>query len=824
MKVFCFLPIMALACAGFTVDATPAGVPTSQTQTRYIDNVEKQVEPMVKMQAFPFKTGQVRLLPGPFQHAQEMDRKYLLSLDPDRLLAPFYEAAGLKPKKPRYGGWESKQISGHILGHWLSGASRMAAVTGDNTLKRRVDYAVSELSSLQEKSSDGYVCGFPETPFQTAFTGNFTVIDYELAGHWVPWYTMHKIMAGLLDAYEISGNRQALEVAKKLGDWAKRGTDKLTEKQFQRMLLCEHGGIAESLAELYSVTGERRFLALAKRFTDHRVLDPLSKSKDKLSGLHANTQVPKLTGAARIYELTGDRYYRDAALYFWKEVIGKRSYAFGGNSIGEHFSPLGTEPLGATTAETCNTHNMLRLTKKLMAWSEDSELADYYELALYNHILASQDPDTGMPMYFYSTRPGHFKVYSTPFDSMWCCTGTGLENPARTTEAVYFHNEETLWVNLYLASELRWDQKGLVLRQETAFPEAPESRLKVVKASAEELEFKFRIPSWAAGPVVVSVNGKQKQEGKEPGWITVKRRWKKGDVVEISLPMGLHLRPSADDPAKIAVLYGPIVLAAEAGRKDFPSSDQFMDQNEPNDYPAPLVPVLVSSNNDPAAWLKPVKGKKLTFKTAGGGRPTDMELIPLYKLHHQRYTVYLHLVTPQQWKTEIRSWGDEPSALASWMSPPAGSPSVTWRVRAGGDAYRDKDRKLWAAEKGYLGGTPFFTDRPLLGIKDAELYRGERWGADFSYIFPVPPGSYRVRLKFMETYAKKRGERMFDVSINGKKVLENFDIIGEAGGPDKAVDRTFSGIAPDLEGLVKIRFRAKVQSAKVCAIEIVQEQ
>lgn len=813
---------MALAGAGFTVYAATADGPISQTQTQYVKNIEKQVKPMVKMKAFPFKTGQVRLLQGPFQHAQELDRQYLLKLDPDRLLAPFYEAAGLKSKKPRYGGWESRTISGHILGHWLSGASRMAAVTDDKELKRRVDYAVSELSSLQEKSSDGYVCGFAETPFQTVFTGDFTVNDYELAGHWVPWYTLHKIMAGLLDAYEISGNRQALEVVKKLADWAKRGTDHLNEKQFQRMLRCEHGGMAESLAELYSVTEERRYIALAKRFTDRRILDPLSKSKDKLTGLHANTQVPKLVGAARIYELTGDRYYRDAARFFWKEVTGKRSYAFGGNSIGEHFSPLGAEPLGATTAETCNTHNMLRLTDKLMGWSEDSALADYYELALYNHILASQDPDTGMTTYFFSTKPGHFKVYCTPFDSMWCCTGTGMENPARTTEAVYFHSDNTLWVNLYLASELRWEEKGLVLRQETNFPEEAKTRFKVVNAGGEELEFKLRVPAWAAGPVVVSVNGKQVQEGRKPGWITVKRRWEKGDVAEISLPMGLHLRRASDDPAKVAVLYGPIVLAAEAGRKDFPASDQFKEQNDPNDYPAPLVPVMVSADEDPAAWLKPVKGKKLTFKTAGVCRPADVELIPLYRLHHQRYTGYLHLATPAEWETEKRSWGGESAALASWIAPPAGAPSATWRVRAGGDAYRDKDRKLWSAEKGFLGGTPTYTDRPLEAIKDAELYRGERWGADFSYVFPVPPGSYRVRLKFMENYVKKQGERLFDVFINGQKKLENFDILAEAGGFDKAVDRSFKGIVPDTDGLIKIRFVGKTQNAKVCAIEVVR--
>jgi hypothetical protein len=701
----------------------------------------------------------------------------------------------------------------------------MAVVTGDQELKRRLDYAVSELALLQKKSSDGYVCGFPETPFQTVFTGDFTVGDSELAGHWVPWYTFHKILAGLLDAYEIEGNREALQVARRLGEWAEKGTGKLTEKQFQKMLRCEFGGMPESLAELYAVTGEKGFLKLAKRFTDHQVLDSLAQSKDGLNGLHANTQVPKLVGAARIYELTGNKYFRDAASYFWKEVVGKRTYAFGGNSIAEHFSTLGAEPLGATTAETCNTHNMLRLTKHMMGWSEDPALADFYEKALYNHILASQDPDTGMPMYFLSTRPGHFKVYSTPFDSMWCCTGTGMENPGRTTEAIYFHKDDTLWVNLFIASKLQWKEKELILKQETIFPEEPKTRLTVVEAGDRELEFKFRAPVWAAGPVVVSVNGMELGRAVEkPGWISVKRRWQKGDVVDVSLPMGLSLYRASDDPSKIAVLYGPIVLAAELGRKDFPPSDHFKDQNAPDDNPTPPVPVLVSANDDPATWLRSVKGKRLTFKTAGVGRPTDMELIPLYRLHHKRYTVYLHLISSQQWDIEKKSWGGEAAALASWTAPPAGIPSDTWRLRAAGDVYRDTNGKEWAVERGYLGGSPAYSDLALEGLQDAELYRGERWGSDFSYVLPVLLGKYCVRLKFMETFVKEPGQRVFDVFINGQKVLEHFDILREAGGFGKVVDKKFSGIAGDSNGLIRIRFVSSVQNAKVCAIEVTRQQ
>jgi len=280
---------------------------------------------VIRMEVQPFSLDEVKLLSGPFKHAQEMGRRYLLNIEPDRLLAPFYETAGLKPKKPRYKGWESMDLAGHILGHWLSATSRMVVLTNDRELKRRMDYVVSELVLLQSKRPDGYIGGFPESYFEDIFKGGFSVQSANLAGHWVPWYTLHKVLAGLIDAYEVGGNEQALQVAERLAAWAKKGTDRLSEKDFQKMLDCEFGGMNESLAELYALTGNKDDLALAKRFTHHKVLDPLSESKDTLAGLHANTQIPKIVGAARLYELTGEEYFRKVASYFWDEIVTKRS-------------------------------------------------------------------------------------------------------------------------------------------------------------------------------------------------------------------------------------------------------------------------------------------------------------------------------------------------------------------------------------------------------------------------------------------------------------------------------------------------------------------
>ena len=711
-----------------------------------------KVQPVISLQAHLFPHEEVTLLDGRFKQAQNMGRQYLLSLDPDRLLSPFYEVAGEKPKKPRYGGWESLGVSGHILGHWLSGATRMAATTGDPELKRRINYIVSELAGLQAKNPDSYVSGFTEKPFLEVFSGNVNTSS-GLNGHWVPWYTMHKIFAGLIDAYEISGNPQALQVAGKLADWAKTGTDRLSDEQFQHMLQVEQGGMAESMAELYAITGEKKYLDLARRFTHHAITDPLAAGRDDLAGKHANTQIPKIVGAARIFELSGDDYYRNVASYFWEEVTSRRSYAFGGNSIDEHFRPLNTEPLGPTTAETCNTYNMLRLTKQLMQWNPDARYADYYERALYNQILASQNPDDGTMMYFISTKPGHFKVYCTPFDSMWCCTGTGLENPGRYAEAIYSHSDDALWVNLFIPSELQWKEKGFTIRQENNFPEAPATKLTLLgvpSGSSAELALHLRVPYWAAGPVIAKVNGKESARADiGPGWLTIGRSWAKGDTIDLSLPMNLHLYRATDNPDHVAVMYGPVVLAAAMGRENFPKDDHFADQNSPNATLAPVAPVLVSAKDTPASWLTPLSGKPLNFHTVGVARPAELTLMPFYDIHHERYSIYFDMLSPAQWAAREKEMRDREAALRELDRRTVDQLNT-------GEQQPDVDHQ----QKG---------DQSHTGVAYGIAWRDAGGGGWFSYQVKVEPGPMILRTRY---WGNDAGARNFDILVEGTKIAE----------------------------------------------------
>lgn len=373
----------------------------------------------VNLAAQPFELSKVRLLDSPFKRAMERDGSYLLLLEPDRLLSRFRSEAGLEPKAPPYGGWEGMGVAGHSLGHYLSTCSMMFASTGDERFLQRVNYIVDELEIYQRAHGDGYVAAIPDgrRVFREISQGIIRAKPFDLNGVWVPWYTLHKLFAGLLDAHRYCGNEKALQVAKHLADWAESVTANLTDDQFQQMLACEHGGMVEVLAELYARTGEERYLNLAKRFYHKAVMDPLARGVDCLPGLHGNTQVPKVIGMARLYELTGERVpYRVIAEFFWERVVKHHCYVIGGFTDGEMFGEPDrlSDRLGTNTAEVCKTYNLLKLTKQLFSWSPSVEKADYYERALYNHILASQNPDDGMMCYYVPLRAGSFKTYSTP--------------------------------------------------------------------------------------------------------------------------------------------------------------------------------------------------------------------------------------------------------------------------------------------------------------------------------------------------------------------------------------------------------------------------
>ncbi|WP_088104879.1 glycoside hydrolase family 127 protein [Halalkalibacter urbisdiaboli] len=597
----------------------------------------------------------VKLLDGIFKDSQEKGKEYLVYLDVDRLVAPCYEAVSQPPKKPRYGGWESTGISGHSIGHWLSAAAQMYTVTNDHVLKEKVEYAVNELAHIQSFDKDGYVSGFPRTCFDKVYTGDFEVEHFNLAGQWVPWYSIHKIYAGLIDIYNLMGNEKALEVVIKLANWASKGTDNLNDAQFEKMLICEHGGMNEAMADLYLITEDEKYLNLAKRFCHKAVLDPLAKGIDELEGKHANTQIPKVIGAAKLYDITGEQKYKDMAIFFWNEVTKHRSYIIGGNSINEHFGPINNEKLGIQTTETCNTYNMLKLTEHLFHWSQQAEYMDYYEKALYNHILASQDPDSGMKTYFVSTQPGHFKVYCSPDDSFWCCTGTGMENPARYPRNIYYKKDDQLFVNLFIASEMITDDRKLKIKQVTDFPNSTKVQLYVEEVQVDLTTIHIRMPYWLAGKAEAVINEEERYSVVEDGYLTIERKWLPGDKIDIDLPMNLHTYIAKDDSKKAGIMYGPIVLAGALGREGFPESDILDDHLKLNNHPLIDVPTLVASKDSLNEWIKPIKNVPLTFETDAVGQPGNVKitLIPFFNLHHQRYTLYWNLMNEEAYRTFV---------------------------------------------------------------------------------------------------------------------------------------------------------------------------
>lgn len=602
----------------------------------------------------------VTLLDGMFKTARDLNEVYLMNVDPDRLLAPSMEAAGLEPKAERYGGWEAQGhaglpenmgISGHSLGHWLSAVSTASVESQrfGEELTERLNYAVSELARIQTETGSGYIGGLSSAPFEQAFAGSInTPGGFNLNGAWVPWYSVHKIYQGLIDAYRIAGCDQALDVVKRFADWAVDGTAALTDEQMQKMLGVEHGGMNDVFAQLYEITGDERFLDAAVRFTHNAIVDPLAEGKDELTGKHANTQIPKIIGAAAIYEQNGDlTAYRDAARFFWDRVVNSRSFVIGGNSVAEHFEADGAETLDIKDAETCNTFNMIKLTEHLYSWEHRSEYMDYVETALYNDILGAQDPDTGNKMYFTSMRQGHFRIYGTPENSWWCCTGSGMENPGRYSKVIYYKDRADLYVNLYIPSQVRWKETGLTFRMETDFPYSDTVTFKAVNGGGEAA-VRFRAPKWLDGEMTLTLNGEKLDAAVENGYVTVERFWNEGDAVELTLPMGLSLYTARDSESKVVYRYGPIVLAADLG-DELEGFDLHGEETRENETSLPAnsvaVPLLKTDGTDPLGIIKADDLSTLSFSIDGAytSNGQELKLRPFYSIHHRFHNVYWYL-------------------------------------------------------------------------------------------------------------------------------------------------------------------------------------
>lgn len=612
----------------------------------------------------PFALSDVSLLEGPFRHAQENNRRYLLFLEPDRFLHNFRLNAGLEPRAIIYGGWESRGVAGQTLGHYLSALAQMWAATSDKDIKAKLDYTIAELAECQAQDPHSYLGAIPDGAriWGEIAGGEVRASGFDLNGGWVPWYTQHKVFAGLRDAHLLGGNAQALELLVKLSDWALYVTAQLTEEQWQTMLRSEHGGMNEVLADVYALTGEGKYLDLARKFYHRAILDPLAEGHDALDGQHANTQIPKVVGLARLYEVTGEEAYRETARFFWETVTSNRLYAIGGNSDREHFFPphLTGEHLSPETAETCNTYNMLKLTSHLFCEEPHEKHAAFAERALFNHILGSQDPDAndrGGFNYMNPLEAGHFKVYSRPTDAFWCCVGTGMENHARYGESIYFHDADALWVNLFIASEVQWSERGVTLRQETRFPDEPQTTLKVSCGQPTEFALKVRHPQWSA-TLTATLNGEPVTLDSTPAtYATLVREWQDSDTLTLHFDMAVSAEELRDAPHQQALLYGPIVLAGDLGRAGMDDLDDYVgDQHIYNHLPRPAAPIVIGEGGLLSRVRQKAQGQlcfELAAQSTQDHAPTIVELLPYSRAHHHRYAVYWDVYTPQSWQQHV---------------------------------------------------------------------------------------------------------------------------------------------------------------------------
>lgn len=604
-----------------------------------------------EVKAFSFDLNEIRLLDSPFKENMDRESKWILSIGVDRLLHSFRNTSGTYAGREggymtvnKLGGWESLDcdLRGHTTGHIMSGLAYLYASTGDVKYKIKGDSIVKGLYEVQATMLDngqkGYISAYSEN-----------LINRNIAGKsvWAPWYTLHKIYAGLIDQYLYCNNQEALDIMIKAAAWAYQKLMPLTDEQRKLMLRNEFGGTNEAFYNLYSITGNPEHKKLAEFFYHADVLDPLAQHHADLNLKHANTFIPKLIGEARNYELFSDERSKDIATFFWNTVHDHQTFCTGGNSHKEKFIKADSisKNLTGYTQETCNTNNMLKLTRHLFCWDTNPRYADFYERALYNHILGQQDPESGMVAYFLPLLPGAYKVYSTPENSFWCCVGTGFENHAKYGEAIYYNDGKGIYINLFIPSELTWKEKGVKITQETQFPNDENVKFTVSTDKTIKMPLYLRYPEWTKN-VEVKVNGKTVKVQQTPSsYITLDRTWKDGDKIEVRYPMSLHLAEANDNPNLSAVMYGPLVLAGVMGTENMTAPAPFSDPSQYNDYytydyhvPANLQTSLRLDRKNLKDYIEKQKGLVFNVKS------DNIHLAPIFKIHRQRYVVYWNIV------------------------------------------------------------------------------------------------------------------------------------------------------------------------------------
>ncbi len=615
-------------------EMTPNGIAKSQIPPNS-SVIHPQVADEAPELTHPFPLHRVKLLPSPFLAALETNRQYLMSLPNDRLAHMFRITAGLGSQAQPFGGWENPkcELRGHFTGgHYLSAAAHMHATTGDEAIQAKAGELVRTLAACQQAHGNGYLSAFPQGLFDRLREGKPV---------WAPFYTLHKIMAGLIDMQQHCGNAQALETAEKLAGWIGAWVGPISDAQMGRILNVEYGGMNEALYNLYSITGNRFYAAIAHRFDHKEFFDPLSEFRDELKGLHANTHVPQVIGAARRYELTGETYYRNVAQYFWQEVTAHRCYATGGTSNGEWWTtPPGVlaKQLGSRNQECCVQYNMLKLTRHIHSWTADARAMDYYERTLYNSKLGTQQ-QTGMKMYFVPLQPGFWTFYHSPDDSFWCCSGTGAEDFSKFNNSIYSSRGDHLYINLYIPSLLEWPEAGLQLRQLTQYPLEESTDFELRLRQPREFTINLRVPWWADRGGELTINGKRLPALASPGsYLALRRVWQSGDRVSLRLPMHLHTAHMPDDERVQAAMYGPLVLAAELPTDGLTRNMMYGKyRNWETGKPTP-EPEMVAPAGEITRALEPIPGTPLHFRTQGQKVP--LRFIPLYQIRKQRYGVY----------------------------------------------------------------------------------------------------------------------------------------------------------------------------------------
>ena len=734
--------------------------------------------------AAPFPLEAVRLLPSPYLEAVSANRAYLHLIEPDRLLHNYRKHAGLVPRAEPYGGWEADTIAGHTLGHYLSACALMFAQTGDEPCRERALAIVAELEACQAAAGDGYVAGFTRRRgdlvedgrllFAELLRGEIRALPFDLNGCWVPFYNWHKLFAGLFEVHRHCGSEKALAVAQGLAGYIGGIFDHLSEEQVQQILDCEHGGINESFAELYHRTGKTRWLALAKRLRHRKVLDALAAGKDVLPNLHANTQIPKVIGLARLYELAPepDPGNAAAARFFWEKVKGEQTYAIGGNADREYFQAPNSisKHITEQTCESCNTYNMLKLTRHLYAWRPDASYFDFYERAHLNHILAQQNPATGNFAYMVPLQSGSAREFSKPFDDFWCCVGSGMESHSKHGDSIFWQEKGgptggALLVNLYIPARLDWKERGFVAELRTEYPFASQAELHLLTAPKDEISIALRIPSYCAAPALV-LNGERQTAPVVGGYLRLRRVFAAGDVIRLELPRQLRFEPTPDDPSIVALLDGPLVLAADLGPAD-------------GEYDG-VETALVGA--DPLADFEKVSGESNVYRSRSAGRPRQMLVKPFFNSYGRRTAVYFRRLDEEGWRRHL---AEQEAAAAAQKALDARSVDVIVL----GEEAAEKAHRL-EAKISYP-----VSYRRRLG-------RDARSGGFFEFTFRSAAGP----LELQAIYWGEERRRRFHLSVDGEPVARQI-LEGEA--PGEFITRSYPLPQRLTAGKAEIRVRVE---------------